>query len=55
MLEGVPTLCEECFSHNDLDVEIYMSQLEGFIIPGNESHLCKLKKSLYGLKKAPKA
>nr|GEX01506.1 zinc finger, CCHC-type [Tanacetum cinerariifolium] len=31
-----------------------MKQPEGFVMPGNESKVCKLKKSLYGLKQAPK-
>ncbi|CAM8940369.1 unnamed protein product [Rhodiola kirilowii] len=31
-----------------------MRQPEGFIMPGNETKVCKLIKSLYGLKQAPK-
>ncbi|CAM8999921.1 unnamed protein product [Rhodiola kirilowii] len=31
-----------------------MKQPEGFIMPGNETKVCKLIKSLYGLKQAPK-
>ncbi|KAL0449212.1 UNVERIFIED_CONTAM: hypothetical protein Slati_1477600 [Sesamum latifolium] len=31
-----------------------MEQLEGFVIPGQENKVCKLKKSLYDLKQAPK-
>ena len=38
------------FPHGDLDKEIYMEQPEGFIIKGKEDYVCKLKKSLYGLK-----
>ena len=41
------------FLHGDLDKEIYMEQLEGFIIKGKEDYACKLKKSLYGLKQTP--
>ena len=37
------------FLHGDLH-EIYMQQLEGFAIKGKEDLVCKLKKSLYGLK-----
>ena len=31
-----------------------MQQPEGFAIQGNENQVCKLKKSKYGLKQAPK-
>ena len=34
--------------------QIYMHQPEGFIISGNEDHVCLLKKSLYGLKQSPR-
>ena len=42
------------FLIDDLDEEIYMEQSEGFILPGNEKKVCKLFKSLYGLKQTPK-
>lgn len=42
------------FLNRDLDEEIYMEQLEGYVFPGNEQKVWKLVKSLYGLKKAPK-
>nr|KYP69047.1 Retrovirus-related Pol polyprotein from transposon TNT 1-94 [Cajanus cajan] len=38
------------FLHGDLDENIYMVQLEGFQIVGKEKLVCKLTKSLYGLK-----
>ena len=38
------------FLHGKLEEEIYMDQSEGFIVPGKEDHVCKLKRSLYGLK-----
>eukprot|EP00253_Pinus_taeda_P008927 PITA_08927 len=41
------------FLHGDLDEEIYMEQPEGFVQHRNEKFVCKLKKSLYGLKESP--
>ena len=38
------------FLNGDLEEEIYMDQPEGFIEPGQESKVCNLTKSLYGLK-----
>jgi ATP-binding cassette subfamily B (MDR/TAP) protein 1 len=42
------------FLHIDLEVEIYMEQPEGFVVEGKEHQVCKLKKSLYGLKQDPR-
>ena len=38
------------FLNGDLDEEIYMEQPKGFIEKGKENWVCKLKKSIYGLK-----
>ena len=38
--------------HGDIDEELYMKQPEGFVIPGKEHLVCKLNRSLYGLKQA---
>ena len=39
------------YLNGDLEEEIYMQQPEGFEVGGLE-FVCKLKKSLYGLKQA---
>lgn len=44
---------KSAFLHGDLDEEIYMEQPQGFI--QDTSLVCRLRKSLYGLKKAPRA
>ena len=38
------------FLNGELDQEIYMRQPKGFIADGQEHLVCRLKKSLYGLK-----
>ena len=38
------------FLHEDMEEEIYMKQPEGFVVKGKKELVCKLKKSLYGLK-----
>jgi hypothetical protein len=42
------------FLNGELDGEIYMQQLDGFVAPGQENKVCRLRKYLYGLKQAPK-
>nr|GEW12054.1 retrovirus-related Pol polyprotein from transposon TNT 1-94 [Tanacetum cinerariifolium] len=42
------------FLHGHLEEEIYVEQPEGFKVPEKEDHVCRLKKSLYGLKQSPR-
>ncbi|GJR08298.1 calcineurin B-like protein 4 [Tanacetum coccineum] len=45
---------KKAFLKGDLEEEIYMKQPEGFMAPGIERKVCRLVKSLYDLRKAPK-
>jgi len=42
------------FLNGELENEIYMTQLEGFVVPSQKEKICKLLKYLYGLKQTPK-
>jgi len=42
------------FLNGELEEEIYMTQLEGCVFPSQENKVCKILKSLYGLKQTPK-
>ena len=43
---------ETAFLNDSLDCEIYISQPEGFVGPDRPNHVCKVRKSIYGLKQS---
>jgi len=43
------------FLNGKFEEEVYIEQPEGFKTFDHESHVCQLKRDLYGLKKAPHA
>jgi hypothetical protein len=45
---------KSAFLNGDLKEEVYLTQPEGFVEYGQEHLVYKLKKSLYGLKHAPR-
>jgi len=43
------------FLNGNLEEEVYVEQPLGFMIPSSKSKVCRHKKALYRLKKAPRA
>ena len=43
------------FLNGIIEEEVYIDQPKWFEIFSSESHVCRLKRALYGLKKAPRA
>ena len=46
---------ETAFLNGLLQEEVYLEQPQGFEIYERDSHVCRLKKTLYGVKQAPRA
>jgi hypothetical protein len=42
------------FLHGDLEEEIYKKQPQYFVVKGKKELLCRMKTSMYGLKKSPR-
>ena len=43
------------FLNGELEEEVYIERPEGFQLSENSDYVCKLKKTLYGLKQDPRA
>jgi hypothetical protein len=43
------------FLNGAIEEEVYIEQPQGFEVHSRDTHVCRLKKALYGLKKSPRA
>ena len=48
-MEDTPNGCQDCFL-GVVEEEVYVEKPLGFETHDKESHVCRLKKALYGLK-----
>jgi hypothetical protein len=46
---------KKTFLNDEIEEEAYIEQLDGFMTHEKESHVCRLKKALYGLMQTPRA
>jgi hypothetical protein len=46
---------QTAFLNENLDEDVYMIQPEDFVDPTNAGKVCKLQKSIYGLKQASRS
>lgn len=54
-LEIIQLDVKTAFLNGTLDIELFMEQPDGFVVPGRENEVCLLKKNLYGLRQASRA
>ena len=46
---------KSAFLNGNLEEEVFIEQLDGFILSDDPNIVCRLRKALYGLKQAPMA
>ena len=46
---------ESAFLHGTLEEDVFMEQPQGYIDPTKPHHVCKMLKSIYGLRQAPRS